>query len=151
MILPPIVSVNCQYLLGNRWSLKTPTSSCLVCARILAELILCMSCAHNYSCCEFMNTVVMLCPGDSISQHSSPSPGSCVISAPSSWCSLDTGMHVGIRGMIKMSHLGMRTHNDLFVVLWPALSLNWLLSPAKRRFFDQGWTYSRSMGINMTI
>lgn len=55
MLLSPSVFINCQSLLGTGWSLGTFISCSPVCARILT---LCVSCAHNWSCCEFTSTVV---------------------------------------------------------------------------------------------
>lgn len=131
MVLPPLASINCQYFLGNRWGHRTlPSFTLVYFVRILAGLILCRYCADNYHYCEFVNIIVMLCPGDSISSILTHPLVLNVLSAPSSWYSLQIRGSLG--GLIKMSHLGLRTHNVLFSVHWPGPHS--LLSPVKRRF-----------------
>ena len=87
----------------------------------------------NPKCCELMNTTAMLCAGDSISSiliH----PLVLTFFLPP-LCGILWVMaymwEFGEGGLIKMSHLGLRTHNNLFSVPWPRTAFTAVLCKKK--------------------
>lgn len=62
------------------WGLRRPSP---IHAGIVTALILCRSCAGNHSSCNLMYATPTSCPDISISQLSSPSAGSYILSASS--------------------------------------------------------------------
>lgn len=83
-------------------------------------------CASNHSCFEFMSALTMLPPKDSISQHSSPSCSSCLLSAPCLWLALSLLVGWGLAVDVPLE---LSTQSHLFSPLWPGMSFCW---PAER-------------------
>lgn len=77
-------------------------------------LNLCMSCAGNYGCCEFMISIAMLCPEESGTQQSFPSSASYILSTPFSLMFLETWMGMVV---IKISHLGKNSQSLILSIL----------------------------------